>query len=211
MVMVVCVGRRSAVDHQTQQFRAAVVSAGVHLRFALIDQREVEISDDLAFSGNYWFPDQFAQWRDDRRERACRDRADRASGIRDDLSLLVGIEPAGGVDDEAAGFECVIADADLRLLGKKWSTERPGPHRGVNLLPVGDQRVPEERVVVLPARQLADSSDGAVDDLQTRRVALTPENLLVIGRRELAAPLKQRAVGVEQAVVCCTACRRHAR
>ena len=131
-------------------------------------------------------------------KRAAGDRADRASRIRHDLRLLIGIQPTGGVDDEAARFEGVIADADLGLLGEEWSAERAGPHGRVDLLPVGDQRVAEERVVVLPARQLADSSDGAVDGRRPERVALTPDHPFVIGRRDLATPLKQRAVGVEQ-------------
>ena len=59
-------------------------------------------------------------------KRAGRDRADRPSRIRDDLRLLIGIEPTGGVDDEAARFERVIADADLRLLGEQWPPNDPG-------------------------------------------------------------------------------------
>jgi hypothetical protein len=44
------VSRRSTVDQETEQFRAAVVTARVHQLLALVDQREVEIGDSHAFA-----------------------------------------------------------------------------------------------------------------------------------------------------------------
>jgi hypothetical protein len=51
---------------------------------------------------------------------------------------------------------------------------------------------------MLPTRQLANAADRAVCGAETRAVALTPDHALVIGRRDRAAPLNQRAVGVEE-------------
>ena len=39
-----------AVDQETEQFRPAVVAARVHHLLALVDQREVEVGDDHAFT-----------------------------------------------------------------------------------------------------------------------------------------------------------------
>ncbi len=41
---------RSAVDQQTQQLRPAVMAARVHHLFAFVDQREVEVGNDHAFT-----------------------------------------------------------------------------------------------------------------------------------------------------------------
>jgi hypothetical protein len=41
---------RCVIDQQGQQLRAAVVSAGVHLGLTPVNQREVEVGDDLAFT-----------------------------------------------------------------------------------------------------------------------------------------------------------------
>src|SRR5687767_4555314 len=71
-------------------------------------------------------------------------------------------------------------------------------HRRVNLLAVGHHRVARQWIVMLPARQLADATDLAVNGAQTRAVALTPDHALVIGRRDLAAALDQRSVGVKE-------------
>ena len=98
-------GRRRAVDGQAEQFRPAVVAARVHQLLAPVDQREIEIGDHLAFAGTYRFADQFTFGRDDRGEAAAGDRPDAASGILHDLGLLFGIQPSGGVDDEAAGLQ----------------------------------------------------------------------------------------------------------
>ena len=51
---------------------------------------------------------------------------------------------------------------------------------------------------MLPARQLTNAADRAVDGAQTRAVALAPDHALVIRRRDLATPLNQPAVGIEQ-------------
>ena len=51
---------------------------------------------------------------------------------------------------------------------------------------------------MLPACQLANAADLAVDGAQARPIALAPDHALVIGRRDLAAPLNQGAVGIEE-------------
>jgi hypothetical protein len=51
---------------------------------------------------------------------------------------------------------------------------------------------------MLPTRQLTNAADRAVDGAQTRAVALAPDHAFVIRRRDLATPLNQRAVGVEE-------------
>ncbi len=45
------------------------------------------------------------------------------AGVGHDLRLLIGIQPAGGIDDEAARFECVIADADFGLFREERTAE----------------------------------------------------------------------------------------
>ena len=49
-----------AIDQQAEQFGPAVVSAGVHLGLALVDQREVEVGDDRALAGTQRLAEQFA-------------------------------------------------------------------------------------------------------------------------------------------------------
>ena len=51
---------------------------------------------------------------------------------------------------------------------------------------------------MLPARQLTNAADLAVNGAQARTVALTPDHALVIRGRDLAAPLNQGAVGIEE-------------
>src|SRR5262245_42904512 len=51
---------------------------------------------------------------------------------------------------------------------------------------------------MLPASQLADAPDGAVDRAQPRTVALAPDHAFVVGRADLAAALDQGAVGIKQ-------------
>ena len=51
---------------------------------------------------------------------------------------------------------------------------------------------------MLPARQLTNAADSAVNGAQAGPVALAPDHALVVGRRDFAAPLDQRAVGIEE-------------
>ena len=92
----------------------------------------------------------------------------------------------------------MLPDVDLRLLGKQVAEDGARIHRRVDLLAVGHHRVARQGVVVLPARQLADAANLAVDGAQARAVALAPDHALVIGGRDLAAPLDQGAVGIEE-------------
>ena len=52
---------RGVIDQQAEQFGTGVMPARIHLRFASVDQREVEISNHLALTGKQWFTYQFAQ------------------------------------------------------------------------------------------------------------------------------------------------------
>ena len=67
-------------------------------------------------------------------------------------------EPSGGVDDEAAALEGVMADRDLDLLGEDRADERARELRNVDLLVVGHEGVARERVVVFPAGKRADAA-----------------------------------------------------
>ena len=54
------VSSRCVVDEQGEEIRAAVVTSRVHLDLALVDQREVEVGDDLAFAGAQRLADDLA-------------------------------------------------------------------------------------------------------------------------------------------------------
>src|ERR1700754_4606902 len=92
----------------------------------------------------------------------------------------------------------MVTDANLGLLREELAPKGSGKHGGVNLFAVRNQCVACEWVVVLPARQLTDPPDSAVNRPQTRAVALPPDHPFVVGRRRLAPALHQRAVGVEE-------------
>src|SRR5215207_7025979 len=51
---------------------------------------------------------------------------------------------------------------------------------------------------MLPARELPDAADLAIDGAEARPVPLAPDHALMIGGRDLAAPLDQGAVGIEE-------------
>src|SRR5918912_3742718 len=92
----------------------------------------------------------------------------------------------------------MLPDVDFGMLRKPLTEDGARIHRGVNLLAVGNHRVPRQRVVVLPAGELANAADLAVDGAQTRAVALAPDHALVMGGLDLAAPLNQGAVGIKE-------------
>ena len=76
--------------------------------------------------------------------------------------------------------------------------DRTRIHRQVDLLSVGRHRVPRQRIVMLPARQLPDAANLAVHGAQAGTVTLAPDRALVISGRDRAAPLNQGAVGIEE-------------
>ena len=92
----------------------------------------------------------------------------------------------------------MLADVDLDLRGEKIATERTRIHRRVNLFAIGHQSVTGQWVVMLPAHQLTNAPDGAVDGSQPGTVALPPDQALMVGRADLAATLNQGAVGIKQ-------------
>ena len=174
------------------------MSARIHETFAHFDQRKIQVGDHFAFAAAQRLADDAALGIDDGGEAAAGDRTDRTAGVLGDLRLLLCVEPGGRGHDEASGFERVLAHVDLGLFGEKRTGEGARIHRRVDLFAVGDERVARQGQIVLPARQLADAADGAVDGTQPGCIALPPHHALVIGRRELAAALYERAVGIEQ-------------
>jgi hypothetical protein len=68
----------------------------------------------------------------------------------------------------------------------------------VDLLAIGHQGVTRQRIVMLPARQLADATNRGVHGAQSRTVALPPDHAFMIGRRDLASTLDQGSVRIEQ-------------
>src|SRR5258705_1520911 len=190
--------RRRPIDQQAEQFGAAVMTTRVHESLAGVDLSEIEICDYLALAGFERLADDLAVRAHNGSEAAVGDQPDRTTCILRDLGLLVGIEPRRRVDDEAGGFESMLADADFHLLRKRRAVNRSGIHDRVNLFAVGDQRVTCERQEVLPAGELPDAPDSAVHGAKARAVALAPDDALAIGRRDLATALDQRAVRVEQ-------------
>jgi hypothetical protein len=43
-----------------------------------------------------------------------------------DLGLRIGVQPGGGVDDEATGFQGVLADVDLKSARRNVARKRAG-------------------------------------------------------------------------------------
>ena len=84
-----------------------------------------------------------------------------------DLRLLVGVQRGGSVDHEASRFERMLRDIDLHPLGEKITTKRPGIRGRVDLLAIR-QRIACQRVVALPARELAYPANGSVDNSEAR-------------------------------------------
>ncbi len=187
---------RAVVPQQRQQLRPRVVADRIHHPLALDDQRHVEIGDKDALARGQRRHDVVAFRRDDRGHAAAANAAPGALVGRDFRDLLLG-QPAGGVDDEAAAFQRVVADRHLDLVGEDLPDQRAGKLGDVDLLVLRHQRVAGERVVVLPAGQRADAPHRSVHHLQPGAVALAPDHPLMEGRRDLAALQPQRAVGVE--------------
>src|SRR3954452_18126688 len=176
----------------------AVVTARVHDPLASIDLSKVKICDHFTFTSCKGLTDNPALWIDNGSEAATGNRPDSATRILHDLGLLIGIEPRRRIDDKAGSFEGVLADVDFRLLREQRAGERSGIHRRVDLLAIGDQRVPRERQIVFPAGELSNASNRAVDDAQACPVTLTPDHPLMKGWRDLAASLDQCPVRIEQ-------------
>jgi len=173
------------------------MAARAHQLLSLVDQREVEVGDHHAFAGANGFSEQASVGCHDRREATTGDRTDAAARVLGDLRLLIGFQPGRSADDEATRLQCMLPDIDLRLLGRQLAEDGARIHRRVDLLAVRHHRVSRQRVVVLPARQLTNAADLAVNGAQTRAVALPPDHALVVGGRDFAASLDQPAVGIE--------------
>ncbi len=156
------VGGCGAIDQQAEQFGPAIVPARIHQLLALIDQREVEIGYDHAFARTDRIADKCSIRRDDGGEASAANWADTATGILHDLRLLIGIEPSRCAHDEARRLQCVLANVDFCLPGKQVAENGAGVHGGVNLLAIGHHGVARQRVVMLPASELAHAADFCV-------------------------------------------------
>src|SRR4249919_1123984 len=192
------VRRRGAIDQEAQKLRTVVVTDRVHQQLAAVDQGEIEVGDDFAFALAEWLAYQHALRRDDGREAAPGDRADRAAGVLHDLRLLVGIEPGGRIHHEATRFQGVLANVDLHALREALAEGRARVHGGVDLLAVGHHGVARQRVVVLEAGQLADAADLGVHGAQARAITLAPDHAFEMCWRDLAATLHERAIGIKE-------------
>src|SRR5262245_5806613 len=192
------VRRGRPIDQQAEQLGAAVVTTRVHEPFARVDLNEVEICNRIAFTGFDGPGDEPAIRADNGGEAAAGYRPDGTTRILHDLGLLIGIEPRRRAHHKGCGFQGVLTDVGLRLLREDRTEDRSGVHGRVDLLAIGYQRVARERKVVLPAGELADPANSAIDGAQARAVALAPDHALVIGRRDLAAALDQRTVRIEE-------------
>ena len=115
-----------SIDQQTQQLRPAVVATRIHQLFALVDASEVEVGDDRGLSGSDWFTEQGAIRCNDRRKATTGDRANAATGVLDDLRLLIGIQPRGRADHEARRLQRMLPDIDLCLFGERAPKIDPG-------------------------------------------------------------------------------------
>ena len=168
----------------------------VHHALALDDQRHVEVGDQDAFAGGERRNDVLALGRDDGGHAAAADSVARPFLGRNLGDLVFG-EPTGGVDDEAAALERVMADRHLDLVGEDLADQRARELGDVNLFVLGHQRIAGEGIVMFPASQRANPPDRGVDHLETGAIALTPDHALMKCRCDLAALQNQRAVGVE--------------
>src|SRR5215469_4504976 len=96
-----------AVDQETEQLRSTVVAARVHQLLALVDQREVEISNYSSFARADWLDQQASIGCRDRGEATAGDCADVAASVLGNLRLLVGVQPGRGTDDKASRLQCM--------------------------------------------------------------------------------------------------------
>jgi hypothetical protein len=174
------------------------VTARVHEPLAGVDLGEIKVCDHFAFTSRERLADDLAFRVHDGGKTTAGNRPDRTTRILHDLGLLIGVEPRRSVNHEAGGFERVLADVDFRLLREQRAVTRSRIHGRVNLFAIGNQGITREGQVVLPAGELSNAPNRTVDAAQARAVALAPDHPLVIGWRDLAAALDQRAVRVEE-------------
>src|SRR5262249_6001873 len=134
--------------------------------------------------------------RHDRGHAAAAQRPPKLLFGRDFRDLLV-VQPAGGVDDEAAAFERVVPDRHLDLISEYRPDHGARKLGDMDLLMRRHQGVTGERVVMLPAGEGPDAANSGVDHPQARAVALPPDHALMKSRRNLAPLENKAAVGVE--------------
>ena len=95
---------------QGKQLGAGIMPDAVHHPLALDDERHVEVGDDHAFAFMQRRCEMTSLGGDNRRTRAATQRLVHRRIRGDGVQLRVG-EPAGGVDDEAAGLQRVNIDS----------------------------------------------------------------------------------------------------
>ncbi len=117
---------RCAVDQQAKQFRPTIMAAQVHQLLALVDQREIEVSDDQALVAADRVHEQASIGGRDRGEVTAGDRINTAASVLDDLRLLLGIQLGGSADDETRRLQCMLPDVDLNCSEKSSPKIEPG-------------------------------------------------------------------------------------
>lgn len=79
-------------------------------------------------------------------------------------------QPAGGIHDEAAGFQRVMAHGDIDLRAEDRADRVTGEMAGMDLSVLGHQGLLGHRVIMLPAGHGAHAAHGGVHDLQAGAV-----------------------------------------
>ena len=153
---------RLAVDGELKEVGAGVMSYRVEHPFSFRNEVEVQVSNCHAFSAGDGVAEVGAVGRDDGGIASSGEGLLHLGVVGEGLDLLF-VKPAGGVDDEAAGLEGVVADGDFDLVRENLPDHGAGELGAVNLFAIGHQGVAGEGVVVLPASEGAHAADGGVD------------------------------------------------
>ena len=179
-----------------QKLRPRIVADRVHHPLSLEDQAHIEVGNEnsLAF-GDRWC-EMFTLRRDDGRHAAAAQRLLQVL-LRCDRADLLVRQPAGGVDDETAAFQRMMADGDFHLIGEDRADHGAGKLRDMDLLVLRHQCIAGEGIVVLPAGQRADAADRAVDDLEAGGIPLTPDHPLMECWRDLSPLEDQCPIRIE--------------
>ena len=167
---------RGLVNFEAQKIWSRVVPDRVQHPLPLGDERDVELGHCHAFT----FLDRFAHmlaFGGDDGGAASSPQAFLELLVRRDLGNLLVVEPSGGVDDEAARFQSMVADGDFHLLGEDRSYHGPRELGAVDLFVLAHQRKAGEGVVVLPAGQRTHTAYGGLDQLEAATVALSPDQI----------------------------------
>src|SRR4030088_41186 len=90
-----------------------------------------------------------------------------------------------------------MAHGHFHPLRENRAHQRAGILSAVDFLVLRHQRVPSQRVVVLPACKRADTTNRCFHDLETAAVTLAPNHALMIGGCDLASLQRYPSVSIE--------------